>query len=77
MFFPAKSEGLSPSEPTTFAWRTAFHFFGLSFLILILILLLICEEEEEEIKIRIKSKIKRGTQKCEMHPPDRFQQIRS
>jgi len=31
-------------------------------------LLLIRTEEGEEIKIRIKSKIKRGTQKYEMHP---------
>ena len=46
----------------------AFHFFGFSFLILILILLLISKEEGEEIKIRIRSKIKRGTQKSEIHP---------
>jgi hypothetical protein len=35
---------------------------------LILILLLIRTEEGEEIKIKIRSKIKRRTQKCEMHP---------
>jgi hypothetical protein len=27
MFFHAKFEGLSPPEPTTFAWRTASHLF--------------------------------------------------
>jgi hypothetical protein len=32
-------------------------------------LLLILTEEGEEIKIKIRSKIKRGTQKSELHPP--------
>jgi hypothetical protein len=47
----------------------AFHFLGFSFVILILILHLIRTEEGEEIKIKIRSKIKRGTQECEMQPP--------
>ena len=48
--------------------EVAFHFFGFSFLIIILILLLICAQKADEIKIKITSKIKRGTQKCEMRP---------
>ena len=57
------SRSTLPAQPSI---RGTFHFFGFSFLILIL--LLISREEGEEIKIRIRSKIKRGTQKCEMHP---------
>ena len=61
--------GLSPTSATTFTGCCdAFPFFGLSFLILILIMLLIRTLEGDEIKIRIRSKIKRGTQKSEMHP---------
>ncbi len=54
-----------------------FTFFGLSFLILILILLLIRTQEGDEIRIKIKSKIKRGTQKCEMHPSCRSAAVAS
>jgi hypothetical protein len=51
--------------------RGVFHILGFSFLIIILILLLIRTEEGAEIKIKIRSKIKRGTQKSDMHPRGR------